>query len=147
MQILLPFKPEAFTEVVTNPAETGDWYQEPFVDGGIPDVYRQALNIEVFANGKRLNNASTIEYDVTLGQFSPDGDVEKQADYAVNINEGAYVRLTTPPQPETTLIIIRKLGIDWREIETTSPLTFKPLGNSNTDVANFLRGKTINLPR
>ena len=147
VQILLPFKPEAFTEVVTNPAETGDWYQEPFVDGGIPDVYRQALNIEVFANGKRLNNASTIEYDVTLGQFSPDGDVEKQADYAVNINEGAYVRLTTPPQPETTLIIIRKLGIDWREIETTSPLTFKPLGNSNTDVANFLRGKTINLPR
>ena len=147
VQILLPFEPEAFTDVVTNPAETGDWYQAPFNEGGIPDAYRQALNIEVFANGKRLNNASSKVYDVSLGQFSPDGDTDKQAEFAVNINEGAYVRLSSPPQPETTLVIVRKLGIDWREIETTSPLTFKPLGNSNTDVANFLRGKTINLPR
>ena len=147
VQILLPFEPEAFTDVVQNPAETGDWYQAPFNEGGIPDVYRQALNIEVFANGKRLRKSSTKVYDVTLGQYSPDGDTDEQAEYAVNINEGAYVRLTSPPDPETTLIIVRKLGIDWREIETTSPLTFKPLANSNTDVANFLRGKTINLPR
>jgi hypothetical protein len=147
VQILLPFEPEAFTDVVQNPAETGDWYQAPFNEGGIPDAYRQALNIEVFANGKRLRKSSTKVYDVTLGQYSPDGDTDEQAEYAVNINEGAYVRLTTPPEPETTLIIVRKLGIDWREVETTSPLTFKSLGNSNTDVANFLRGKTINLPR
>ena len=147
VQILLPFEPEAFTDVVRNPAETGDWYQKPFNEGGIPDVYRQALNIEVFANGKRLRKSSTKVYDPTIGQFSPDGDTDEQAEYAVNINEGAYVRLTNPPEPETTLVIVRKLGVDWREIESTVPLTFKPLGNSNTDVANFLRGKTINLPR
>jgi hypothetical protein len=147
VQILVDFNPEAFTDVVTNPTETGDWYKAPFDEGGIPTEYWQALNIEVFSNGRRLRKNPVTVYDVNSGQFSPDGDIQLEAEFAVNKNEGAYVRLTTPPAPETTLTIVRKLGEEWREIETTSPLTFKPLGNSNTEVATFLRGKTINLPR
>lgn len=147
VQILLPFEPEAFTDVVKNPVETGEWYKAPFNDGGIPGEYWQALNIEVFANGRRLRKTPIKAYDVNKGQFSPDGDIDAQAEFAVNRNEGAYVRLTNPPAPETTLVIVRKLGTDWREVETTSPLRFKPLGISNTQVATFLRGKTINLPR
>jgi len=147
VQILLPYEPEAFTDVVRNPVETGEWYKEPFEDLGIPEEYWQALNIEVFANGRRLRKNPIKIYDVTKGQFSPDGDIDIQAEYAVNQNEGGYVRLTTPPEPNTTLTIVRKLGEDWREIESTSPLVFKPLSNSDTKVATFLRGKSINLPR
>jgi hypothetical protein len=147
VQILIPYEPEAFTDVVQNPTEVGEWYKAPFDEGGIPSEYWQALNIEVFSNGRRLRKNPITVYDVNTGQFSPDGDIQLEAEFAVNKNEGAYVRLTTPPEPETTLTIVRKLGEDWREIETSSPLTFKPLGNSNTEVATFLRGKTINLPR
>lgn len=147
VQILLPYNPEAFTDVVQNPTETGEWYKKPFDELGIPDEYWQALNLEIFANGRRLRKAPIKLYDVTKGQFSPDGDIDIEAEYAVNKNEGGYVRLTTPPEPNTTLTIVRKLGNDWREIESTSPLVFKPLGISNTKVATFLRGRTINLPR
>jgi len=147
VQILVDFSPEAFTDVVQNPTETGEWYKAPFDEGGIPEEYWQALNIEVFANGKRLRKAPITIYDVTKGQGSPDGDIQLEAEYAVNKNEGGYVRLTTPPEPETTLTIVRKLGADWRELDNESSNQFKPLGISNTEVATFLRGKTINLPR
>ena len=147
VQILVPYNPEAFTDVVKNPTETGEWYKAPFDEGGIPDEYWQALNIEVFANGKRLRKTPTKVYDVTRGPDSPDADIDIEADYAVNKNEGAYVRLTTPPEANTTLTIIRKLGTEWRELDTETSSKFKPLGESNTEIATFLRGKTINLPR
>ena len=147
VQILVPYNPEAFTDVVKNPTETGEWYKAPFDEGGIPEEYWQALNIEVFANGKRLRKTPTKVYDVTKGPDSPNADIDIEADYAVNKNEGAYVRLTTPPEANTTLIIIRKLGTEWRELDEDTSSTFKPLGESNTEIATFLRGKTINLPR
>jgi len=143
----VPYEPEAFTDVVKNPVELGEWYKAPFDEGGIPEEYWQALNIEVFANGRRLRKSPLKVYDITQGQFSPDGDVDIQAEYAVNKNEGAYVRLTEPPEPNTTLTIVRKLGLDWRDVETTTPLVFKPLSSSESKVASFLRGTTINLPR
>mgnify|MGYP001106062184 CR=1 FL=1 len=147
VQVLVPYEPEAFTDVVKNPVELGEWYKAPFDEGGIPEEYWQALNIEVFANGRRLRKSPLKVYDITQGQFSPDGDVDIQAEYAVNKNEGAYVRLTEPPEPNTTLTIVRKLGLDWRDVETTTPLVFKPLSSSESKVASFLRGTTINLPR
>ena len=147
VQILVDYNPEAFTDVVQNPTVTGDWYKAPFAEGGIPDEYWQALNIEVFSNGRRLRKNPIKVYDVAKGQYSPDGDVDLEAEFAVNKNEGAYVRLTSPPEPETTLTIVRKLGSDWRELDGETENQFKPLGNSNTQVATFLRGKTINLPR
>ena len=46
VQILVPYNPEAFTDVVKNPTETGEWYKAPFDEGGIPEEYWQALNAQ-----------------------------------------------------------------------------------------------------
>jgi hypothetical protein len=103
--------------------------------------------LKFFANGKRLRKNPIKVYDVTLGQFSPDGDKWLEAEYAVNKNVGAYVRLTNPPEANTKLTIVRKQGQIWNEIIDSTTGAYKPLGQSQTEVATFLRGKTIDLPR
>ena len=140
VQVLIPFEPEAFTDVVKNPVQTGEWFKASFDEGGIPQDYWEALDIEVFSNGRRLRKSPRTVYDQTLGQYSPVGDKQEEAEYAVNQNEGAYVRLTTPPEPETTLTIVRKTGEIWNEVG-------KSLATSNTTVSTFLRGKPIDLLR
>ena len=140
VQILIPFEPEAFTDVVKNPVEVGNWYKSPFEEGGIPEEYWQALDVELFANGRRLRKNPITVNDPLLGQDSPDGDYEIQAEFAVNRNEGAYIRLTSPPEADTTLIVVRRQGEIWNEPGVS-------LGKSNTEVSNFLRARTINLPR
>ena len=154
VQILLPYAPKPVTYwpdgsvKVQNPAVLNDWYTEDFDEGGIPsETYWEALDIEVFANGRRLRKNPIEVYSVDAGQFSPAGDVYLEAEYAVNKNVGAYVRLTTPPQPNTVLTIVRKQGLIWNEVTNETTGDYKPLGQSNTKVATFLRGKSIDLPR
>ena len=154
VQILLPYAPKPVTYwpdgsvKVQNPAVTDDWYTTDFDEGGIPSAtYWEALDIEVFANGRRLRKNPIEVYSVDNGQFSPDGDIYLEAEYAVNKNVGAYVRLTTPPQPNTVLTIVRKQGLIWNEVTDETTGDYKPLGQSNTKVATFLRGKSIDLPR
>ena len=149
VQILLPFAPEpnpATSEAWNADTETG-WYKRAFEDGGIPEEYWEAQDIEVFANGQRLRKNPIKVYDVNEGQFSPDGDIWLEAEYAVNKNVGAYVRLTAPPEANTVLTIVRKQGQIWNEIIDSTTGSYKPLGQSQTEVATFLRGKSIELPR
>ena len=149
VQILLPFAPypNPASSGAWDPATETGWYKDAFENLGIPEVYWEAQDIEVFANGRRLRKNPIKVYDVNEGQFSPDGDVWLQAEYAVNKNVGAYVRLTAPPEPNTVLTIVRKQGLIWNEITDETLGTYKPLGQSNTEVATFLRGKSIDLPR
>jgi hypothetical protein len=149
VQILLPFAPtpNPATGAVWNPVTETGWFKRPFVDGGIPEEYWEAQDIEVFANGRRLRKNPIKVYDVTLGQFSPDGDKWLEAEYAVNKVLGAYVRLTEPPEANTVLTIVRKQGQLWNEVTDSTTGAYKPLGQSNTEIATFLRGKTIDLPR
>jgi hypothetical protein len=149
VQILLPFAPtpNPATGEIWNPVNETGWFKRPFAEGGIPEEYWEAQDIEVFANGRRLRKNPIKVYDVTLGQFSPDGDKWFEAEYAVNKVLGAYVRLTEPPEANTVLTIVRKQGQLWNEVTDTSTGAYKPLGQSNTEIATFLRGKTIDLPR
>ena len=149
VQILLPFAPypNPASSGAWDPATETGWYKDAFENLGIPEVYWEAQDIEVFANGRRLRKNPIKVYDVNEGQFSPDGDVWLQAEYAVNKNVGAYVRLTAPPEPNTVLTIVRNQGLIWNEIIDETTGTYKPLGQSNTEVATFLRGKSIELPR
>lgn len=149
VQILLPFapKPNPATGTAWNELNETGWYKKPFNEGGIPEEYWEAQDIEVFANGKRLRKNPIKLYDVNRGQFSPDGDVWIEAEYAVNKNVGAYVRLTEPPEANTVLTIVRKQGQIWNEVTDPDTGAYKPLGQSQTEVATFLRGKSIDLPR
>lgn len=149
VQVLLPFAPTPNPISATEWNETNEtgWYKAPYEDGGIPNEYWEAQDIEIFANGLRLRKNPLKTYDVTKGQFSPAGDVWLEAQYAVNKNVGAYVRLTEPPEPNTKLTIVRRLGKIWNEVIDSTTGAIKPLGSSETEVATFLRGKSIDLPR
>jgi hypothetical protein len=139
VQILLPFAPLPTTDVVTNPAASGDWYREPFDEGGIPDDYWEALDIEVFVGGRRLRKSPTTVYNYTA-QDSPEGDIQLQAEFAVNQNVGEYVRLTEPPAKGSIVTVVRKIGKIWSDPGT-------PLGQSDSNIATFLRSNEADLPR
>jgi hypothetical protein len=105
----------------------------------IPYEYWEAQDIEVFAAGRRLRKApiSVYNYDA---QDSPEGDITLEAEFAVNKNIGAYVRLTTPPTEGTKISIIRQIGTLWAPEGTN-------ISQADTDVAKFLRSKVSKLPR
>jgi len=128
VQILLPYAP------IPNPASATDWYKDT-----IPEEYWEAQDIEVFVAGRRLRKTPISSYNY-LDQDSPEGDTTLEAEFAVNKNIGAYVRLTTPPPIGTTVDIFRKLGRTWSDAGET-------IAQSESNVAKFLRDKTTELPR
>ena len=154
--------------------------------------YWEAMDIDMFISGRRLRKNPLTYFDPTKAQSSPEGDVTLEAEYAVNKNIGPYVRLTTPPPPKVKIIISKKTGQIWNDIENVSNGPFKynydtnktysvgdvvmyrgsfyeaiqdtltgqfntdywksvstlvPLGKSQTEIASFLREKSITLPR
>ena len=105
----------------------------------IPLEYWEAQDIEVFEAGRRLRKTPIAVYSY-LDQDSPEGDVMVEAEFAVNKNVGAYVRLTTPPPAGTQVTIVKKIGTLWTEPGTA-------LSKSENDIAKFLQAKTTELPR
>ena len=128
VQILLPYAP------IPNPTSATGWYKDT-----IPEEYWEAQDIEVFTAGQRLRKTPLQSYNY-LNQDSPEGDVTLEAEFAVNKNVGAYVRLTTPPPIGTTVNIFRKVGTLWADIGTS-------IAESDSNIAKFLRGSTTDLPR
>ena len=128
VQVLLPFSP------IPNPASATGWYKNT-----IPSEYWEAQDIEVFVAGRRLRKKPTKLYNYSE-QDSPEGDIDLEAEFAVNKNVGAYVRLTTPPPQGTTVNIFRTTGKTWSDAGET-------IANSESNVAKFLRDRTTELPR
>jgi hypothetical protein len=148
VQVLLPFAPlpnPISSNTWNSVTETG-WYKKEYTaDSGIPEEYWEAMDIEVFINGRRLRKNPIKVWNHELGQDSPSGDEWLEAEYAVNKNVGAYVRLTEAPDPKASIVVLKRVGQVWNEIDAEG--NYKPLGQSQTEVATFLREKTINLPR
>jgi len=106
----------------------------------IPLEYWEGLDIEVFVAGRRLRKNPTSVWDESLGPDSPSGDKQLQAEFAVNKNVGAYVRLTEPPTNGAKVIVQKKVGQAW-------VAQGQSLVDAQTDQAKFVRAKTANLPR
>jgi hypothetical protein len=106
----------------------------------IPLEYWEGLDIEVFVAGRRLRKTPTAIWDESLGPDSPSGDKQLQAEFAVNKNVGAYVRLTEPPANGAKVIVQKKVGQAW-------VAQGQSLVDAQTDQAKFVRAKTANLPR
>jgi hypothetical protein len=128
VQVLLPFAP------IPNPTSAIGWYKNT-----IPDEYWEAQDIEVFVAGTRLRKKPTKLYNYSE-QDSPEGDIDLEAEYAVNKAVGAYVRLTKPPAQGTTVNIFRTTGKTWSN-------TGESIAQSDSNVAKFLRDRTTELPR
>lgn len=125
------------TEFIATSAGTGTGTVLDFVS--IPLEYWEAQDIEVFVGGKRLRKTPINVYEYS-DQDSPEGDTTIEAEFAVNKNIGAYVRLTEPPPKGSIVTIIRKIGTVWNPPGI-------PLGQADTDIAKFLQTRSTDLPR
>jgi hypothetical protein len=61
-----------------------------------------------------------------------------EAEFAVNKNVGAYVRLTTPPEPGVKVVIQKRTGKTW----ATQGVA---LSEATSDPAKFIRAKGVDL--
>jgi hypothetical protein len=104
----------------------------------IPYEYWESMDIEVFVGGRRLRKSPIEVYDETLGPDSPSGNKMLEAEFAVNKNVGAYVRLTTPPEPGVKVVIQKRTGKTW----VTQGVA---LSDANSDPAKFIRAKGVDL--
>jgi hypothetical protein len=104
----------------------------------IPYEYWESMDIEVFVGGRRLRKSPIEVYDETLGPDSPSGNKMLEAEFAVNKNVGAYVRLTTPPEPGVKVVIQKRTGKTWVSQGVA-------LSDATSDPAKFIRAKGVDL--
>lgn len=106
----------------------------------IPFEYWEGMDIDILISGRRLRKNPLTIWDPTVGQDSPSGDITLEAEYAVNRVLGTYVRFTNSPAAGTKIVVQKRTGLLWNEPGV-------PMGQSSTEIATFLREKTIDLPR
>jgi hypothetical protein len=119
---------------------TGTGTGTVFEYSSIPYEYWEGMDIDIFISGRRLRKNPLTVWDPIMGQDSPDGDITLEAEYAVNRVLGTYVRFTTPPVAGSKIIVQKRIGQMWNNLGV-------PMGQSTTEIATFLREKTIDLPR
>ena len=107
----------------------------------IPPHYGQCDEIEVFVAGRRLRKNPISLYDSELGASSPAGDKFIEAEFSVD-DGSTHVRLTETPEVGQTIVIIKKTGRLWQDLDNPSPL-----GTSNSNIAKFLTVKQVSLPK
>ena len=114
-----------------------------------PDGPGSAIDtIEVFVSGKRQrkNSISSYRFEYTdsndnvissAGQDSPEGDVTLEPDFTL---DGNLITFALPPKENARITIVRKQGQTWKD-------DGQALSESDSDVAKFLRARTVDLPR
>jgi hypothetical protein len=104
----------------------------------IPYEYWESMDIEVFVGGRRLRKSPVQIFDETLGPDSPSGDKTLEAEFAVNKNVGAYVRLTEAPPPGVKIAVQKRIGRTWTQNSIG-------LSDATSDPAKFIRAKGVDL--
>lgn len=82
----------------------------------IPYEYWESLDTDIFVAGRRLRKTPLTVWQENLGPDSPTGDRDFEAEFAVNKNIGAYVRLTEPPPKGSKVIVQKNLGKSWVQL-------------------------------
>lgn len=97
-------------------------------------------NIEVFVGGTRYRKNAIPVYDYTQDQDSPEGDVTSPAEFTVNtVTNSVTLSLPDNLPQDTKIQFIKKTGFTFAEPGAS-------LRASNTDMANFIRSVTVDLP-
>ena len=97
--------------------------------------------IEVFVAGRKLSKVDIDVYNKTIAQDSPDADEIKAKEYeVVTINGNKRIQFTTTPAVDTEIRVVKRTGKTWINAGET-------LRNSNSAIARFIRGATIELPK
>lgn len=136
----MPYKDETLTTLFDADGTTGT-YELDFTPNSVNEF-------EVFVAGKRLrkNSINSYKFETTdlsgnivspIAQDSPEGDEILAPEFTINGNQ---LILAEIPLQSTKVIVVRRRGILWTEPGTS-------LGDSNSNIANFLRAATVDLPR
>ena len=135
-----PYKDQTLSTVFVSDGTTGS-FELDFTPASVNEF-------EVFVAGRRLRKNSIesyrFEYTDQLGtvispdaQDSPEGDITLDPEFTL---DGTTLELAEQPDENQKIIVIRKIGKLWSPSGT-------PLSQADTDIARFLREKTVDLPR
>ena len=113
------------TVAETTVAENNEWFRET-----IPGNYGQTDEIEVFANGIRLKKHPYSLYNVEIAPESTEGDEQFEAEFSVS-GVDAHVRLTTPVEFGTHVMVVKRTGNEW---DSTLNIL-----DDTSKIANFLK--------
>ena len=102
-----------------------EWYRNT-----IPDTFGQCNEVEVFVAGYRLKKKPYKLHDITIDPSSL-GDVDHEAEFSVD-GTSSSIRLTTPPPDDTKIVVIKKIGKLWNDLDTS-------LVDSTNNIANFIK--------
>ena len=145
----IPYKDETYTTVFTGDGST-DTFVLDFDAWGIATDHKTTTGtsttieeiavdlFDVFVAGRRLRNHDIDVYDVGIDQDSPEADYTIPAEFTVDSDN--ILHLTNTPAENIKIQIVRKIGKTWHDPNES-------LSNSNTQIARFIRDKTISLAR
>ena len=150
----MPYRDETITNIFTADGTTNVYTLDFNVDNenlyALQGTQAKSDIFEVFVGGKRLRKEALQSFqldtdlrtayasdDEELAQDSPEGDITLPAEFTVS---GSTLTLLDAPSENVKVIVIRKQGRLWSDPGT-------PLGEVENDIGNFLRAKTVDLPR
>jgi len=91
--------------------------------------------------GRKLSKVDISVYNKTLAQDSPEADQTRTKEYeVVTVGGNKYIQFTTTPAVDTEIRVVKRTGKKWIAAGET-------LRNSNSAIARFIRGATIELPK
>jgi hypothetical protein len=115
------------------PAKTDTtWEYDTGFESTIPADYGQCDDIEVFAGGTRLKKKPYHVHSVSLAPYSPEGDVQFDAEFTVD-GVNAQVRLTTPVPLGTQVTVVRRSGTEWDSVIN--------IQDADSKIARFLKSQ------
>jgi hypothetical protein len=121
------------TVAVSTVALNNTWYRNT-----IPSTHGQSDEIEVFVAGKRLRKAPTTVWNSDVGPDSPTGDIQVEAEFAVD-GTSASILLTTMPPAGVVVKVQKRVGRVWSPFGTS-------ITKSMSDQAKFIRSAPALLP-
>lgn len=121
--------PLNFAPIASN---VSGWYRDT-----IPTNFGQCNDVEVFVAGRRLRKTPYTLWNPALGQDSPSGDVQYEAEFSANGSQ--LIRLTQVPEAGQYIVIQKRVGKTW--VPEGGNLV-----ESASDPAKFIRSTYALLP-
>ena len=118
-------------EVTSSTIDDGSTVYTPWYRNTIPSNFGQCDQVEVFVAGYRLKKVPYKLHNITVHSESPEGDIQYESEFSVD-GETSTVRLTTPPPDDTKIVVVKKVGKMWSDLDTS-------LVDSTNNIANFIK--------
>jgi len=127
--MVLPYKDETLITSFISDGQTKDFHLD-FVANSINEF-------EVFVAGRRLRKTEILQYNIELGQNSPNADVLIPAEFALDNN---MLNLLEIPPINQKIMVVRKIGKLWTDPGVR-------LSDSGNNISKKIQSVQADLPR